>query len=1209
MSGKRKRRVSSPETTPEIEEIPKPPKRARRSIQSLLEARWEWLDQELATPPLSITSENVRDVYGFTPREGTEICPSKREKAKPKAAKRGSRKKEAIDVDALETEEEEEEEDATTCSLKRCRQNPQCLNHLGHALWQDADTAEESFLMARNIGENPLEALRDPDLPVGLKNLGATCYMNAFLQVWFQDLQFRAGVYQCVPEGDDEKSLQESPVYQLQVTFAFLQRSSQNVYNPQTLVDSLRLPASEQQDAQEFSKLLLHHLESVFAKQSVPSLKTLVADQFSGLLTYGTECHNCGFKSERDSEFYELEINLKPKCTLERRITALLESEDLTGDNKYHCHRCQGLQDATRYTKLKKLPPVLHISVLRFVFDMESMTRNKSKQTISFPLTLDMTPFLEDHNTPSQTSSVYDLRGVLLHKGVSAYHGHYESQVYDMRAAEWFQFNDEEVTKVDLFKTLKNKKKFKASGGENNDDDSKSSGQSNKESVLEDAIPRVTSQDAYMLIYVQRDLFGADALVAACSPPPEVLKEVETANEAHDEACEKHQEHLKVLEAEFAQTSADRMEIFQNWATKGHDELSVVFDREILERWLSPGFSLVTSSPLSAKADDAVAPESSKDIMMDTLESVLVDDPTDTTSSKDATEVPSPDSDATLLGTPESNGSTPIFDNNAIICHHGFLDPRAADRMKRVSLEGYAHIVKQSGLELEPKVTSDQVCLECVEALALERLRPSLHRRHIKEFEEGGEDEIDCTLYSGFWISKAWLKNWKSSKPKRFSSSLGGDIPPGDSAYVEDVVCSHYGLSCLPDRRVLITEEQYRTLRRLFPDWETYPCTTPECDQCADSKGKQKEEDKSLKLAAEREKALLKTLLDHPPSSDIDRMALKVTYAVVQQSFFRAWKNWVNNPTKHRGRRPSKFDNATIRCTHDLSTVDVCDENFTKHHVALIAMKDWKVFEGVYGASSLITVRKLEEGKVVQEPAVCEECWKVWSDTEARFEIGIRQVATPPSPGTQTSPLPQPTIASASSGPNILANSGTRRSRRLGKSKAQTWFTVKKVLVRGADTIEDVKTNLSATYPRLYYDGIQLLEPSATILQIGVQPGHIIEVYDPDDTEPDPDDEFWLPVHDGTKRKRKGKVEGPAFDGTVLGGGPKKNSMKPKETEGEVNGDLEVDASIPTLAPPLTAKSDADNMEDDCDNTLACKACTFLNPPGVSCCTMCELAF
>lgn len=45
--------------------------------------------------------------------------------------------------------------------------------------------------------------------------------------------------------------LQDSPIFQLQVTFAALQESIQKIYNPEKLAESLRLCTTEQQDAQE----------------------------------------------------------------------------------------------------------------------------------------------------------------------------------------------------------------------------------------------------------------------------------------------------------------------------------------------------------------------------------------------------------------------------------------------------------------------------------------------------------------------------------------------------------------------------------------------------------------------------------------------------------------------------------------------------------------------------------------------------------------------------------------------------------------------------------------------------------------------------------------------------------------------------------------------------------------------------------------------
>lgn len=75
-------------------------------------------------------------------------------------------------------------------------------------------------------------------------------------------------------------------MFQLQVLFTFLQSGRQSVYNPALLVSALKLDSTEQQDAQEFSKLFLSLLDHEFQKQGSqstedgsPDLSTLVEDQ------------------------------------------------------------------------------------------------------------------------------------------------------------------------------------------------------------------------------------------------------------------------------------------------------------------------------------------------------------------------------------------------------------------------------------------------------------------------------------------------------------------------------------------------------------------------------------------------------------------------------------------------------------------------------------------------------------------------------------------------------------------------------------------------------------------------------------------------------------------------------------------------------------------------------------------------------------------
>ncbi|ELU44818.1 GPI-anchor transamidase [Rhizoctonia solani AG-1 IA] len=83
-------------------------------------------------------------------------------------------------------------DDAPECSIKSCKANPNCCNHLGQRTWENEAAARKLYLEAASLGEDPSTSARNPGLPVGLK--------LRFTQVWFQDIAFRAGVYNCDPD-------------------------------------------------------------------------------------------------------------------------------------------------------------------------------------------------------------------------------------------------------------------------------------------------------------------------------------------------------------------------------------------------------------------------------------------------------------------------------------------------------------------------------------------------------------------------------------------------------------------------------------------------------------------------------------------------------------------------------------------------------------------------------------------------------------------------------------------------------------------------------------------------------------------------------------------------------------------------------------------------------------------------------------------------
>ncbi|KAF9218284.1 cysteine proteinase, partial [Gyrodon lividus] len=989
MPPKRKRRASPP---PKGLPAGEPLKRAK--LAGSESSTWGWVGTE-ASDPSHITLGHRLMTCGLSGRNGNPFCGNKyvSKPEMPKLAPSAENSETSVAKGELENDIIiVSDDEPPPCNKKVCKNNPNCLNYLGQEKWENEEAAREQFIKASDLGFNPILNARDPELPVGLKNLGATCYANAFFQVWFRDLAFRHGVYQCQPSQDPENNFEDSPVFQLQVIFAALQESTQNVYNPAKFAESLNLSTSEQQDAQEFSKLFMSHLDNEFQKQLTPSLRTLISEQFQGQQVYGTFCHNCRNKSERTTDFLELEINIENNTRLEDRIAALLQNEKLTGDNKYSCSNCASLQDATRYTELRSLPPVLHFSLLRFVYDFASMERKKSKHNLLFPTVLDMTRFVSPQKIAGgvgreeSTGNVYELRGVLLHKGTSAYHGHYEAQVFDTASKTWFQFDDETVTKIELLGEKRHSSKelvdvLNSSGAvkkginqprarpakkrriDDSDDEivELPSPVVEAKSSLLGKVPEgdiFSSKDSYMLIYARKEeppspnnaptpnltestldpnsspVFINGASRPCVEPknldptslvPPERARDVVKAlNAKHDEACEVYARKEKQVKERFAELRQWMKSVYTHWHVDSVNEDSVIVSRRALEGWLSKPFEKAKENKSRSQS---------------------------VTEGAEIVEV------------------APVSD---ILCDHGGLHPTKANNMKRMSREAYEKLADSDiGLVRDPQ----DVCELCVRVSFIERLYQIEHPRLVAQFDEVCDIEQG---EPGYWLSKAWLKDWRLQKP-RMHVPLHGDPAPDSAEFRGHVRCEHDQLSLVSTARRSVSSQAYEILKIIFPQWVPVSTNEELCAICEASINSSREDKRELRKKAEDEKARLRHMHDNALIGNT-LLLENIPCAVLPADFVRTWRKWLGRPTE--APRPNKVDTSPLFCEHGDLVFDPNTPNDWDSSIALIQMSEWVILNGLYTCGPVVAVEKriiedpvgVFDSKFVHETPVCHDC-------------------------------------------------------------------------------------------------------------------------------------------------------------------------------------------------------------------------------------------
>lgn len=210
-----------------------------------------------------------------------------------------------------------------------------------------------------------------------------------------------------------------------------------------------------------------------------------------------------------------MELSLKEGTTLADRIDYSLKKERLEGDNQYHCQACGTKRDATRSTRITSYPPVLHFSLLRFVFDAKTYERRKSRASIKFPREMD----LGGHH--------YRLQAIITHSGPNAHQGHFVCETLDENTDTWYMCNDEEVTTIKRDKMIRSDRQW----------DEYFEPVAKKAKTRLDA-DDLSSKDAYMLVYTRMD----PSIVT--SPPYDVMQLIK-AEQAGFEADQMEREAQK----------------------------------------------------------------------------------------------------------------------------------------------------------------------------------------------------------------------------------------------------------------------------------------------------------------------------------------------------------------------------------------------------------------------------------------------------------------------------------------------------------------------------------------------------------------------------------------------------------------------------------------------------------------------------------------
>ncbi|KAL0222992.1 hypothetical protein P9112_002382 [Eukaryota sp. TZLM1-RC] len=306
-------------------------------------------------------------------------------------------------------------------------------NLLGALFTGDLDAELAYSIQICNSKPPPPPPPRQQGVSCGLDSSGASCFVNAALQLLYHITPFRNSLLN-LPSPSESSHQSVTVINALRELFAQMHcLNAQSIY-PQNLFNAFKWSEEDltvQHDSQEFFRLLFDSLSP--SSSTIPpnyqAVGRTLSNLFSGEFEYSICCDQCGSQKVNYEQFCEVILSISTASSLESMIEHMSSPEFL---EEYVCDCCNQSNSSSRSVSFSKLPQMFSFVLNRFSFDWNSEIRRKSTRKVSFP------------NNLIINNEEYHLFGFVVHEG-GAYGGHYKS--YIINEEVFVSFDDCNVEK------------------------------------------------------------------------------------------------------------------------------------------------------------------------------------------------------------------------------------------------------------------------------------------------------------------------------------------------------------------------------------------------------------------------------------------------------------------------------------------------------------------------------------------------------------------------------------------------------------------------------------------------------------------------------------------------------------------------------------------------------------------------------------------